>query len=47
VVLPIGTSWGGSPWDGSLRRVIVDRRLWGLCDLFESRVCDDRETARE
>lgn len=44
--MPTGTSWGGGAWGESLRREIVDRRLWCLCDLFESRVCDDRDLVR-
>jgi len=44
--MPTGTSWEGGAWDELLRREIVDRRLWGLCGLFKSRVCDDREVVR-
>ena len=44
--MPRGTSWEGGAWDESLGREIVDRRLWGLCGLIESRVCGDRQVAR-
>ena len=44
--MPTGTLWEGGAWDESPGREIVDRRLWGLCGLFGSSVCDDREVAR-
>ena len=44
--MPRGTAWEGGAWGESLGREIVDRRLWGLCGLFESRVCGDRQVAR-
>ena len=47
MALPTDTSWESGAWDESLRREIVDRRLWGPCGLFEPRVCDDKEAARK